>query len=94
MSGPWGIIYVDVMQVYIAELMEDLLKCMHGLASEQTLILFAYYERSATAGKVFWDLLPDFFSLRKIPEQSYGAKPHPENLGLFQLTKILKSSVI
>ena len=76
------------MQVYIAELMEPLLRCMHDLSAVHTLTLFAYYERSATAGKVFWDLLPTYFAHRKIPEQSYGARPHADNLGLFELTRI------
>lgn len=68
--------------------MDDLLRCMHALASQQTVVLFAYYERSASAGAAFWDLLPQFFTHQKIPEQDYGARPHPSHLGLFQLRKI------
>jgi len=75
-------------QVYIADLMEPLLECMHALANEDTLVLFAYYERSATAGAVFWGLLPVYFTHAKIPEASYGAPPHAENLGLFTLKKL------
>jgi hypothetical protein len=75
-------------QVYIAELMEPLLECMHNLSDENTLVLLAYYERSATAGAVFWGLLPHYFTHKKIPESSYGAPPHADNMGLFELKKI------
>ena len=76
-----------LLQVYISELMEALLECMSSLSTPSTLVLFAYYERSASAGKIFWELLPKYFSHQKIPEDSYGANPHPSNLGLFKLTK-------
>lgn len=81
---------IVILQVYIAELMEDLLQCMHDLSSQQTLVLFAYYERSAVAGKAFWDLLPEYFCCQKIPESTYGARPHPDNLGIFELRHIQK----
>lgn len=80
---------ICMVQVYIAELMESLLQCMFNLSTPSTLVLFAYYERSATAGRVFWDLLPSYFSYEKIPEDSYGAGAHPGNLGLFSLKRNL-----
>ena len=75
-------------QVYIAESMEPLLECMHSLADSETLVLLAYYERSATAGAAFWGLLPSYFTHTKIPDASYGAPSHAEGLGLFQLKKL------
>ena len=77
-----------VVQVYIAELMQPLLECMHKLSSDGTFVILAYYERSASAAQEFWSLLPQFFNAVKIPEASFGASAQPDNVGLFQLRKL------
>ena len=76
------------MQVYIADLMKPLLQCMQQLSSRDTIVLLAYYERSATAARVFWDLLPAYFSCTKIPESSFGARLQSNDVGLFKLQKL------
>ena len=76
------------MQVYIAELMQPLLECMHRLCRDDTLVILAYYKRSASAAHVFWSLLPQFFTYVKIPEASFGASAQPDDVGLFRLQKL------
>eukprot|EP00884_Botryococcus_braunii_P001696 jgi/Botrbrau1/11527/Bobra.0393s0006.1 len=71
--------------VYIADLMEPLLKCMAALCTPDTLVYLAYYERSAAATKEFWRLLPLYFSWEKIDEKGYGASEHGQDVGLFRL---------
>lgn len=77
-----------VLQVYIEELMEPLVQCMHKLCSQKSTVLLAYYERSKAAGAVFWKLLPNFFTFQKVPEASFGAGAHPDHVGLFLLRKL------
>ena len=74
--------------MYITELMEPLLTCMHGLTSRDSLILLAYYERSATAGRAFWDLLPRYFACKKVPEAEYGVREQPDDVGVFVLRRL------
>ena len=62
-----------------------LLECMWRVSSLHTMVLLAYYRRSESAHRAFWEQLPRFFSASKIPEASYGAGPHPAEAGLFRL---------
>ncbi|KAK9820195.1 hypothetical protein WJX72_007349 [[Myrmecia] bisecta] len=87
LEPPYDVLLVaDV--VYVVELMEPLLKCMAALSTPRTKVIFAYYERSAAAAREFWSLIPDYFTWQKVPDASYGAPPHADNLGIFLLTKV------
>ena len=72
-------------QVYAEELVPSLLQCMWHLTASSSTVLLAYYRRGAAAHELFWHLLPRHFEFSKIPEESYGAKPHPADVGLFAL---------
>ena len=74
-------------QVYVAELVPALLECMWHLSGAGSTILLAYYNRSASAHKAFWELFPSYFSWppAKVPEESYGARRLPDDVGLFRL---------
>ena len=76
------------LQVYEAEAMSSLLRCMWQLSGPDTTVLLAYYERSKAAHRVFWDLLPLHFTATKVPEALYGASQHPAGVGLFQLGRL------
>jgi hypothetical protein len=76
---------VGSMQVYIADLMLPLVNCMASLVGEGSLIYLAYYERSAAAAKLFWEILPKYFTFEKVLEERYGASFHPCDVGVFQL---------
>lgn len=75
-------------QVYVAELAEPLLNSMWSLSDAASIILFAYYERSKAAHARFWDLLPSYFNVEKIPESSYGQNEHAAGIGLFRLHRL------
>ena len=74
-------------QVYAEELVPSLLECMWHLTASHSMILLAYYQRGAAAHQKFWQFLPHFFAYSKILEESYGANPHPRDVGLFTLTR-------
>lgn len=76
-------------QVYVAELVPALLECMWHLSGADSTILLAYYNRSASAHRAFWELFPSYFRCppAKVPEDSYGARLHPDDVGLFRLQR-------
>ena len=75
-------------QVYVAELAQPLLACMWQLCSPSTVVLLAYYERSAKAHAQFWELLPNFFTADRIDEATTGRGEHASSVGLFRLHQI------
>lgn len=64
--------------------MEPLLKCIQAVSSPSSLILFAKYKRFAPATERFWELLPLYFDVEKIPEATFGSAPQEDVIGIFQ----------
>ena len=79
------------LQVYAEELVPSLVECMWHLTCSHSTILLAYYRRGTAAHELFWQVLPRYFSASKIREELYGAKPHPDNAGLFNLQRLAAS---
>lgn len=81
---------IACLQVYVVELAEPLLRCMWQLCDLNTVILLAYYQRSPSAHKIFWQLLPSFFYYKRIVVNEKAVKENASqqvsHTGLFQLS--------